>query len=161
MPKQRSTCGRTTRSRGVGTDTIAIDNRGRYSSAKQWPTRGISTRSRGSGSDSSSARGSHGTPLTRVNIPMLIQEVVQSLMKRSSLRHSEQLSMENTSDQPTPVSDTVPSTPFANNTLTTDDIPGLVQQIRRALSEDHHTLQSILWPTRPVPDKWASYHIYC
>ena len=104
-----------------------------YSSAKQRPTCGISTRSRGSGSDSSSTRGSQGTTLTRVDIPVLIQEIVQSLMKRSSLRHSEQSSMENTSDQSTPVSDTAPSTPFANNTLTTDDIPGLVQQVRRAL----------------------------
>ena len=103
MPKQRSTLGQTTRLRGGGTDT---------SSAKQRPTRGISTRSCGSGSNSSSAMGSQGTPSTRDNIPVLIQEVVQSLMKRSSLRHSEQSSMENTSDQPTPVSNTAPSTPL-------------------------------------------------
>ena len=51
--------------------------------------------------------------------------------------------MVNTSDQPTPVSDMVPSTHFTSNTLTTDDTPGLVQQVRQALSEDHHTLQSI------------------
>ena len=82
------------------------------SSEKQRPTRGISTRSRGSGSDSSSARGSQGTPLTCVDIPLLIQEVVQSLTKRSSLRHSEHSSMENTLDQPTPVSDTAPFNPF-------------------------------------------------
>ena len=42
-----------------------------------------------------------------------------------------------------PASDTVPSPPFTNNTLTTDDIPGLLQQVCRALLEDHHTLQSI------------------
>ena len=135
MPKQRSTRGRTTRSHGGRTDT---------SSAKHRPPRGISTRSRGSGSDPSSARGSQGTPLTRDDIPGLIQEVVHSLTpQRSSLRRSEQSTMENTADQPTPASDTTPSTSFANNTLTTDDIPGLVQQVRRALSEDHHTLHSI------------------
>ena len=137
MPKQRSTYGWTTWSRGVGTDT---------SSAKQQPTRGISTSSRGSGSDSSSARGSQCTPLTRNDISVLIQEVVQLLTTRSSLRHSKQSSMENTSDQPTPASNTAPSTHFANNTLTTNDIPGLVQQVCQALSEDHHTLQSIPWP---------------
>ena len=134
MPKQRSTRGRVTRSRGGRTDT---------SSEKQRPPRGISTSSRGSGSDPSSARGSQGTPLTRDDIPGLIQEVVQSLTQRSSLRCSEQSTMENTADQPTPASDTTPSTSFANNTLTTDDIPRVVQQVRRALSEDHHTLQSI------------------
>ena len=142
MPKQWSTRGRTTWSRGVGTNT---------SSAKQRPIRGISTRSHGSWSNSSSARGSQGTPLTHIDIPVLIQEVAQSLMKRSSLRHSEQSSLENTSDQPTLVSNTVPSTYFANNTLTTDDIPGLVQQVRRALSEDHHTLQSIPRPLYQSP----------
>ena len=136
MPKQRSIHGRTTRLHGGGTDT---------SSAKQQPTRGISTHSRGSGSDSSSATGSQGPPLTRDDIPVLIQEVVQLLTKRSSLRHSKQSSMENPSDHPQ-ASDTAPSTPFANNTLTTDDIPGQVQQVRRALSEDHHTLQSIPRP---------------
>ena len=51
--------------------------------------------------------------------------------------------MENTSNQSTLVSDTAHSTPFASNTLTTDDTPGLVQQVRGALSEDHDTLQSI------------------
>ena len=134
MPKQRSTYGQTTRSRGGGTDT---------SSTKQRPTRGISTNSRGSGSNSSSARGSQSTPLTHDDIPVLIQEVVQLLTTRSFLRHSEQSPMENTLDQPNSASHTVPSTPFANNTLTTDDIPGLVQQVRPALSEDHHTLQNI------------------
>ena len=118
MPKQRSTCGQSTLLRGGGTDT---------SSTKQWPILGISTSSCGSGSDSSSARESQVTPLTRDNIPVLIQEVVQLLMKRSSLRHSEQSSMENTSDQRIPASNTVLSTLFANNTLTTDDIPGLIQ----------------------------------
>ena len=103
-----------------------------WDSEKQQPTREISRRSHGSGSNSSSARGSQGPPLTRDNIPVLIQEVVQSLMKRSSLRHNEQSSMEYTLDQPTSVSDTAPSTPFANNTQTTDDIPGLVQQVRQA-----------------------------
>ena len=117
-----------------------------YSSAKQRPTYIISTSSRGSGRGSSSARRNQRTPLTHDDIPVLIQEVVQLLTKRSSLRHSEQSSRKNTSDHPTPASDTAPSTPFANNTLTTDDIPGLVQQVRRPLSEDHHTLQSILWP---------------
>ena len=135
MPKQRSTRGRTTQLRGGRTDT---------SSARERLTRGISTRSYGS--DSSSARGSQGTPLTRDNTPGLIQEVVQSLTQRNSLRHSEQSTMENTADQSTPASDTTPSTSFANNTLTTDDIPGLVQQVHRALSEDHRTLQSIPWP---------------
>ena len=101
MPKQRLTCGQTTWSRGGRTDT---------SSTKQRPTRGISTRSRGSGSDSSSAKGSQGTPLTRDDIYGLIQEVLQSLTQRSSLRHSEQSSMENTADQPTSASDTTPST---------------------------------------------------
>ena len=137
MPKQQSTSGRTTWSRGGRTDT---------SSAKQGPSRGISTCSHGSGNDSSSARGSRGTPLTRYDIPGLIQEVVQSLTQRSSLRHSKQSTMENTVDQPTPASDMTPSTSFANNTRTTDVIPGLVQQVRRALSEDHHTLQSIPRP---------------
>ena len=102
MPKQRSTRGRTTWLRGGRTDT---------SSTKQRPTRGISTRSRGSGSDSSSARGSQGTPLTRDDIYGLIQEVLQSLTQRSSLRHRiRQSSMENTADQPTSASDTTPST---------------------------------------------------
>ena len=142
MPKQQSTHGQTTWSHSGGTDT---------SSAKQWPIRGISAHSRGSRSDSSSARWSQGTPLTRNDIPLLIQEVIQSLMTISSLRHSEQLSMENTLDQPIPASDTVPSTPFANNTPTTDDIPGLVQQVRRAFLEDHHTLQSILRPLDQSP----------
>ena len=122
MPKQRSTRNQTTWSRGNGTDT---------SSAKQRPTHGIPTCSYGSRSNSSSARGSQGTSLTRDNISVLIQEVVQLLTKRSALRHSERLSMENTLD------DTAPSTPFVNNTLTTDD---------RALSEDHHTLKSIPRP---------------
>ena len=70
---------RAIRSRGGGTDT---------SSEKQRPTREISTRSHGSGRNSSSARGSQGPPLTRDDIPVLIQEVVQSLMKRSSLVNS-------------------------------------------------------------------------
>ena len=143
MPKQRSTHGRTTPTRGGRTDTS--------SAAKQRPSRGISTCSRGNGSDSSSARGSQGTPLTRDDIPVLIQEFVQSLMERSPLRYSEQSSMENSSDHPTPASDTMSSTPLANNTLTTDDIPGLVQQVRRALSEDHHTLQSIPQPLDQPP----------
>ena len=142
MPKKWSTRGRTTRSRGSRSDT---------SSTKQQPTRGISTRSCGSRSYSSSERGSQCTPLTHDNIPVLIQEVVQSLMKRNSLRHSEQLSMENTLEQPIPVSDMAPSTPFASNALTTDDTPGLIQQVRQALSEDHHTLQSIPQPLDQSP----------
>ena len=52
--------------------------------------------------------------------------------------------MENTSDQPTPASNTAPSTPFTNNTPTTDDIPGLLQQVRRALSEDHPTSELVV-----------------
>ena len=142
IPKQRSTHGWTTRSHGGGTET---------SSAKQRPTCGISTSSRGSGSDSSSAMGSQGTPLTHDDIPVLIQKVVQLLTTRSSLRHSEQSPMENTLDQPTPASDTAPSTPVADNTLTADDIPCLVQQVRWALSEDHHTLQSISRPLDQSP----------
>ena len=137
MPKQQSAYGLTTWSRGGETDA---------SSTKQRPTPGISTPSCGSRSDSSSERGSQCTPLTHNDIPVLIKEIVHSLTKRSSLRYSEQSSMENTSDQPTPVSDMVPSTHFASNTLTKDDTPGLVQQVRQALSEDHHTLQSIQRP---------------
>ena len=59
--------------------------------------------------------------------------------------------MENTSDQPTPASNMAPSTPFANNMLATDEAPGLVQQVRLALSENHHTLQNILWPLNQSP----------
>ena len=62
-------------------------------------------------------------------------------MRGSSPRHSEQSSMEHTLDQPTTASDTTPSTPFTNDTLTTEDIPDLVQQVRGALSEDRHPLQ--------------------
>ena len=58
--------------------------------------------------------------------------------------------MENTLDQPTPASDMAPSTPFANNTLTTDDVPDLVQQVCRALSENN-TLHSIPLPLNQSP----------
>ena len=80
--------------------------------------------------NSSSARASQGTPLNSNDIPVLIQEVIQLLMRRSFPGHSEQLFMENTSDQPIPASDMVPSTPLANNTLPIEDVPDLVQQIR-------------------------------
>ena len=151
LPKQWSICGRTTRLHGDGTDT---------SSAKQQPTRGISTRSHGSGSDSSSARGSQGPLLTCDNIPVLIQEVVQLLTKRSSLRHSEQSSMENPSDQP-------PSQRY-----------GTFNPLRKQYTfyrwhswSGTASTSSPLWrppypteypeATRPVPDKWAICHIYC
>ena len=55
-----------------------------------------------SGSDSSSARGSHGTPVTCNIMPVLIQEVIPSLLRRSYPKHNEQSPVENTFDQPTP-----------------------------------------------------------
>ena len=45
---------------------------------------------------------------------------------KSSPRLSEQSPMENTLDQPTPANVMPASTPFTNNTLTTEHIPDLV-----------------------------------
>ena len=42
----------------------------------------------GSGSDSRGARGNHVTPMKCDDIPVLIQEVIQTLLRRSSPRHN-------------------------------------------------------------------------
>ena len=44
-----------------------------------------------------------------------------------------------------------PSNPVANNILTTEDIPSLVQQVLRALPEDRHPPQSIPPPPDQAP----------
>ena len=43
----------------------------------------------------------------------------------------------------------LPANPVTNNTLITEDIPSLVQQVLRGLPEDRYPLQSIL----PLPDQ--------
>ena len=73
-------------------------------------------------------------PLTRDNIPVLIQEIVQSLSRRGPHSH-DNLPVKNTSHQLTQTNATVQgvplppplSNPITNNTLTTEDIPSLVQ----------------------------------
>ena len=126
-----------------------------YSSAKQRLTRGISTRSCGSENDSSSARGSQGTPLTRVDIPLLTQEVVQSLTKRSSLRHSEHSSMENTSDPPTPVSDTAPFNPLCEqyNDYSWHSWTGTASTLSTLRRPPYPTEYPVV--TWPVPGNWS------
>ena len=88
------------------------------------------------------ARGDHRTPLTRDDIPVLIQEVVQSLSRRGPHTHDDP-SMENTTHQLTQTNATVGKVPppllclqnpVTNNTLTTEDIPSLLQQVLRALA---------------------------
>ena len=131
-----------------------------YSSEKKRPTRGIAIHTLSWERERfSSARGSQGTPLTRVDISVLIQEVLQSLTKRSSLRHNQHSSMENTSDQPTPVSDTAPFNPLRKQYSDYRWHSWRVQQVLRALTEDHHTSPHRRPPypreypaaTRPVP----------
>ena len=85
-------------------------------------------------------RSDHRTPLTRNDIPVLIQEVVQSLSIRGPHSHDDP-PVENTSHQLTQTNATVQGTPLppllsnpvTNNTLTTEDIPSLVQQVLQAL----------------------------
>ena len=105
------------------------------------------------------------TPLTRDDIPVLIQEVVQSLARRGPHSHEDPAPVENTSCQLTQTNATVqgappPSNPVANNILTTEDIPRLVQQVLRALPEDAplHTV-SHHHPIRPPRQVSYSPHM--
>ena len=153
MPKQRSTRRKASRPcESTGGTTL----RTRSSAARTGDATGI-TRQEG---------GDRRTPLTRDDIPVLIQEVVQSLARRGPHSHEDPAPVENTSCQLTQTNATVqgappPSNPVANNILTTEDIPRLVQQVLRALPEDSHPPHSIPPPPdqAPAPSELFSTHV--
>ena len=98
------------------------------------------------------------TPLTRDDIPLLIHEVVKSLARRGPHSHEDPAPVENTSCQLTQTNATVqgappPSNPVANNILTTEDIPRLIQQVGYGHFQKTAPLHTVSHhhPMRPPP----------
>ena len=152
MPKQRAT----SRKVSCPCESTSVVTRCTRSSAARTGDVPSSTQQR---------RGPHRTPLTHDIIPALIQEVIQSRSRTDPHSHDDP-PRENTTLQLTQTNATVqgappPANPVTNNTLTTEDIPNLVQQVLRALPEDRHPLQSIppLPDQAPTPSELFAVHV--